>query len=296
MNQAAPEIEERIARQRIFESPLLEIGRFEARPDDADFRSSGPPGRFHVVFPYTSVLIRHQGRSGFVTDLNTVTFYNPDDVYFREPVDPSGDRCTWFALAPPLIEEVLMELGWKISADRLEPCLPFRFGPLSIQDLTVQRRLDQSLSADETVDRMAVEVAGLQLFARALAGSASYRTRHAERVSRLGRRARSFRRRIVKRTLLLLADRFDTKLSLQEISREAGCSPFHLSRVFEEEMGIGLTRYRLELRVRRAIDLILTSNLTLSDIAIQVGFASHSHLTAMFKRSTGSLPRDWRTN
>ena len=295
MNQAAPEIEERIARQRFFASPLLEIGCFEAGPDDADFRCSGPPGRFHVVFPRTSVAIRHQGRSSFVTDLNTVTFYNPDDLYYREPVDPSGDRSTWFALAPSLIEEVLSELGFEVSADRPGPRLPFRFGPLSIGELMAQRRLERYVASGAVVDRLAVEVTGLTLFTRAVAGTRSFLGRRRRRRSGLGSRARAFRRRIVKRTQALLADRFDADLSLAEISRSVECSPFHLSRVFRQEMGVGLNRYRLELRVRRAVDQISSSERSLSDIASELGFASHSHLTSVFTRSTGVLPSHWRS-
>ena len=295
VNQAAPQVEARIAQQRVFESPLVEIGVFRARPDDTDFRNSGPPGRFHVVFPHTSVSIRHEGRSRFVSDINTVTFYNPDDVYYREAVDPRGDQSTWFALAPSLVDELLGELGWPRAKNHGDLRLPYHFGPLKVEDLALQRRLAAHLASHAEVDRLAVEITGMLLFARAIEGSRKAREKYRKRVADVGPRGRNFRRKVLRKTLSFLAEYFDTSVSLNEISREVGCSPFHLCRVFQEEMGVSLHRYRLELRVRRAIDLILYTERTLSDIASEVGFSSHSHLTSTFKRSFGMLPSEVRS-
>jgi transcriptional regulator GlxA family with amidase domain len=47
-------------------------------------------------------------------------------------------------------------------------------------------------------------------------------------------------------------------------------------------------------RVARARDLLLTSRLSLAEIAVAAGFADQSHLSRIFRRATGMPPGLWR--
>jgi AraC-like DNA-binding protein len=78
-------------------------------------------------------------------------------------------------------------------------------------------------------------------------------------------------------------------LSLQELARTVGLSPYHLARVFQREVGLSPHAYRTQARVNRAKTL-LRQGLDAAEIALEVGFSSQSHLIAQFKRYVGVTP------
>ncbi|MBB4211362.1 AraC family transcriptional regulator [Rhodothalassium salexigens DSM 2132] len=83
-------------------------------------------------------------------------------------------------------------------------------------------------------------------------------------------------------------------LTLEELSRIAQCSPFHLARIFKQRAGQTVHQYVLERRIQRAKQLLVDPSLSIADIARETGFSSQSHLTAAFRRSVGSTPGAYR--
>src|SRR5207245_2365747 len=69
-----------------------------------------------------------------------------------------------------------------------------------------------------------------------------------------------------------------------------GVSPFHLSRVFREQQGTTLTRYRNRVRVSRALDRIDQGERDLAGLALDLGFADQAHLSRTMKREVGQTP------
>ncbi len=82
--------------------------------------------------------------------------------------------------------------------------------------------------------------------------------------------------------------------SLSSLGNALGCSPFHLTRMFRENVGVPLHRYHLHTRLSSAIDLLLDTNRDLTTIALDLGFSSHSHFTASFRQAVGFSPRRYR--
>ncbi len=78
-------------------------------------------------------------------------------------------------------------------------------------------------------------------------------------------------------------------MSLDDIARQAGLSPYHLSRIFKESLGLPPHKYLIQIRVQRAKHLLM-SGISIGDVALQVGFADQSHLTKWFKRIVGVPP------
>ncbi|MGW3073382.1 MULTISPECIES: helix-turn-helix transcriptional regulator [unclassified Kitasatospora] len=105
-----------------------------------------------------------------------------------------------------------------------------------------------------------------------------------------GRRAATAlaHRRIAHQACAALIDGPPT-LGLEEVSRAAGCSPFHLSRVFRSVTGRTLTSYRNQLRVRAVAEEIVGGR-PLRELAAQYGFADQAHLTRVFRQYAGELP------
>ena len=88
----------------------------------------------------------------------------------------------------------------------------------------------------------------------------------------------------------LLARRFALRLTLPEVGRAVGCSPFHVSRMVKAATGLPIHRLLLRHRLRAALDRVLDSRESLSAIAYATGFSSHSHLTDSFRQEFGCSP------
>ena len=65
---------------------------------------------------------------------------------------------------------------------------------------------------------------------------------------------------------------------------------FHLARVFKARTGFSLHAYRNQLRLRAALERLAEPGVDLIDIALDLGFSSHSHFTDTFRRSFGKTP------
>lgn len=81
------------------------------------------------------------------------------------------------------------------------------------------------------------------------------------------------------------------KLTLSEIAAVEHLSPFHFSRLFKQAYGVPPHQYVIQLRIERAGELLKNPRLTVSEVAAEVGFADHSHLSRHFKRMMGTTPR-----
>ena len=83
-------------------------------------------------------------------------------------------------------------------------------------------------------------------------------------------------------------------LHLNEWSQSIGISESEFSKRFRATTGSSPYRWFLDRRLERAQELILAGNMSLSEIALSVGYSSQSHLTGAFKRSTGLSPIRWK--
>jgi AraC-like DNA-binding protein len=83
-------------------------------------------------------------------------------------------------------------------------------------------------------------------------------------------------------------------LGLGDLARLVGASPYHLSRVFQAETGLSLTRFRNRLRVRRALERLAAGEPSLARLAADLGFADHAHLTRTVREQLGRTPTQLR--
>jgi len=83
-------------------------------------------------------------------------------------------------------------------------------------------------------------------------------------------------------------------VTLEELALETSLSPGYLVTAFKQATGRPPHRYLLEQRVERAKVLLADPNQIITQIALDVGFSSQSHLTSVFRRLTGLTPNAYR--
>ena len=116
----------------------------------------------------------------------------------------------------------------------------------------------------------------------------------------LGSVARMPRERVQERPAWLdrivdkITAEYAERLTLDELSGEAGVHPVHLSRVFRRWMGQGIGEYVHRLRIRAACEQMLRPETPIADIGLSTGFADQSHFTRSFRRLTGMSPARFR--
>jgi AraC family transcriptional regulator len=85
------------------------------------------------------------------------------------------------------------------------------------------------------------------------------------------------------------------RLTLDELAREAGVHPVHLSRTFRRCVGEGIGDHIHRLRVRTACERLLDPYASLAEVSFATGFADQSHFTRSFRGITGMTPGSFRS-
>jgi transcriptional regulator GlxA family with amidase domain len=93
----------------------------------------------------------------------------------------------------------------------------------------------------------------------------------------------------VQRVRAYLHDNYAENVSLADLAHLANVSPYHLHRLFCQEVGLSPHRYQTQVRVDRA-KALLAQGLPISQVAVATGFADQSHLTRHFKRLVHVTP------
>lgn len=101
------------------------------------------------------------------------------------------------------------------------------------------------------------------------------------------------RRRAVEAALWLEAHAAEA-VSLEDAARAVGLSPFHFLRVFSAVVGATPHQYLLRLRLAHAAKLLADSDLAVTDVALDCGFADLSNFVRTFRRAAGVSPREFR--
>lgn len=88
----------------------------------------------------------------------------------------------------------------------------------------------------------------------------------------------------------LLAETPEQPLSIKAIAREVRISPFHFIRQFEALFGVTPHQFRIQSRLDHAKRLLAAGNLSVTDVCMEVGFASLGTFSDLFARRVGTPP------
>ena len=264
-----------VTRKTLFESDMLAIGLVETRPasdacGDVEWQSSNA-----VVLPLSGVFSKHDapGRSVIGTPSHAV-WVAADTPYRIGFPGAVGDRALALRFGDALMPERLDRRG---SGEQLAP-----HGLLPAHTMML-RNLFWTRLQQAKVDRFEMEAMGLDLVELSLRAM-----RTGDGVVRSPADVR--RRRAVARVKEAIAVAPADKWSVARLARLANLSPFHLCHVFRQIVGTSIYGYVLHERLAQTLNAVLDGSDDLTTIALEAGFASHSHFTARFRRFFGCTP------
>jgi AraC-like DNA-binding protein len=96
----------------------------------------------------------------------------------------------------------------------------------------------------------------------------------------------------VDRVRAYLEDYYDQEISLEQSSRVANLSSFHLNRSFSKTFGMPLHAYQIQVRILQTKRLLRKAR-SIEQVAIETGFVSQSHFGSHFKRLVCVTPRQY---
>jgi AraC family transcriptional regulator len=242
-------------------------------------RESAPAEEEHslttqVIVPLRGCFGVHRGRDVTVADpVSTVIFRAGDDYRIGHPA-AEGDDCFVFALPPVTAEDAAGSAGNAEVVRLIDPtvCL-------------MMYRARATLRHGD-VDLLQAEEGALYLPRVVLHGQS-------RQEGQGGSRCRT-QRSTVETARALLASRPADRWRLDQIAREVFVSPWHLARQFRAVTGESISRYLLRLRLGLALDRLAGGERDLASLALELGFAHHSHFSARFRAMFGVTPSEFR--
>jgi AraC-like DNA-binding protein len=271
----------------LFQSSRLGVALWDCAADKKQGLSSEERRPFWnvVSFVHSGAFVLHaRGRSA-VIDTTAVLFHNPREAFRSEHPFGHRDRGSFIGIHQEALLELLAvhdpEAGEHPQA--LFP-RPYVHGLLSA--CLLQRLLIRRIQTGPPPDLMAIEETVLKVLAGVLKG-----TRQARGLAPVRRAPSRARRCYTEDVKALLQERFRERLQLDDIARSLYVSPYHLCRTFQEQTGVPIHRYLNRLRLREAMETMAEREVDLSDLALGLGFSSHSHFTSTFRKELGIPPR-----
>ena len=207
-------------------------------------------------------------------------------------IRPAGETGLWIDEAPALtffmrlspehLDQVAEESGGRTGL----PSGPIRDPGLE----QVAWALKSELETGEASGRIYMDGLTLALCARLTArfGSPAAPVL-APVLARMGPALSARRLRLVKD---YIEANLDQGLSLACVAGTAGSSPSHFKVLFRRATGVPLHQYVIGRRVERARELLKTTDLPITEVALEVGFAHQSHLARWTRRLLGASPTE----
>lgn len=91
-----------------------------------------------------------------------------------------------------------------------------------------------------------------------------------------------------------IQNNYNSELSLEKLAEHVFLSPHYLSDLFIRETGFGINKYIKNIRMEKAKELLLNTNLRVQDICKKVGYSNNSYFCRSFRENYGKTPDSYR--
>ncbi|MBI3729122.1 MAG: helix-turn-helix transcriptional regulator [Burkholderiales bacterium] len=268
----------------LFQSELLSIRHGVARPSPEDTKELECETADLVLLPIAGVLAKHDGpRQHVIANANHAIFLGTGQPYRITFPGDIGDEALVLDFSKEALKQMLVDAAGvqQLYAPilRSHSLLP----PASV----LSRELLWRHLHEPVVDQLAVQEICVSVLTTSV--QAACRDRH--QLDRARHTLTQSRRRQQVETVKELISLYPyQEWALDELARHVHTSPFHLARVFKEEVGLPVHRYLIRTRLAKALRAMQTTCADLTQIAHACGFASHSHFTSSFRSVFGMTP------
>lgn len=253
-----------LLRRTAHRSKILAIHLVHCRPQDHGCGPEECSTVDSVAFPLRGVFLKHHSRrERLLADRCHALYFRAGEPYRVSHPAGCGDDCLSIELAPPTVQEVF-------GAETLPGTCALLDAPRLQASRLLVRRLPHATPLE--VDERALAL---------VAGAGDGRA-----VDPASARQQD----MVEATRITLAAQPEEAWSLSGLARRVHASPFYLARTFRRLAGIPLHAYHLQARLAAALDDVLDTSLDFTTIGVRLGFSSHSHFTAVFRRAFGAPP------
>jgi two-component system response regulator YesN len=100
---------------------------------------------------------------------------------------------------------------------------------------------------------------------------------------------------LVRRAKQYLQEHYgDSELTLELMADALGASPVYVSRLLKQELGMTFVAYLTQLRMKKAVQLLSGTELTIHEIAERVGYETQHYFSTAFKKVNGVSPNQYR--
>jgi AraC-like DNA-binding protein len=265
----------------VLETPLVRLSRWRCRESAAGITGERQQLWRVIGFVHEGAYGLKTPRGGGLIDSMQVALFNPFEPYSTSHPCGPGDHGSGLVLREELFGEILARHQPRAAED--SGCLP-PSGPCPTGALDRHRRLLRAAASPGGTDPLAAEETAIAVADEILGAAASSRRRD----DAPGTPA--MHRDLAERVRMVLGREFRRPLHLAAIAAAVGATPAHLCRVFRKATGESIHRYLTRLRLRASLEPLLAGAEDLSGLAFDLGFSSHSHFTAAFRREFGCPP------
>ena len=99
----------------------------------------------------------------------------------------------------------------------------------------------------------------------------------------------------IRRALSCMARDYGSPITLESVAGEVGLSPSYFSTLFHKTVGTGFREHLNRIRIEESRRLLLSTDYSLTDIAVAVGFADQSYFCKIFRQIVGITPGRFRS-
>jgi AraC family transcriptional regulator len=261
-----------IVRRSLFASEQMGIFSFAVDPVSDACGDVERQGSNVVVLPFAGVFAKHDAPGKHVVGTPSHAVFIAADKPYRIAFPGAvGDRAIILRFDSAVVPEAVdRRPGETLGSHGLLPA-----------EAMMRRDLLRRRASDLAAEAFEIETLGLELLDLCLC---------ALRAVPSSQPATHLRRwRAVERVKEAVAVAPARDWSVASLAKVANLSPFHLCHVFRERTGSSIYDYVLRERLAQSLEAVLDGG-DITAIALDAGFASHSHFTARFKRFFGVTP------
>jgi AraC-like DNA-binding protein len=104
----------------------------------------------------------------------------------------------------------------------------------------------------------------------------------------------TYYQKIVEKAKYIMGENLEHTLSLPDISGELGISSSRFTEIFKTATAMTPYQYYLQIKIRRAEDLLETEAIPIKELSLRLGFDDQYYFSRLFKRKTGIAPSRWK--